>query len=456
MLALLVVCCAVIYGMVMVFLPQNYYSDLEGQVKSDFDELVWVVAQNGWESSTEEIRRFAIKHYALVNIVDGHGKNVFSLNCTDAGPQAPVTVERHSSGFGATFHNGRDVYYMIATAALVTAARPLIILLRLMPLFVAVIVLISVAGALICSRYYSKPLLAISRVARQMAALDLTGQCEVNRRDEIGTLAASLNEMSAQLNEALTGLQAANEQLKQDIEREREQERQRVEFFTAVSHELKTPIAIIKGQLEGMIYEVGEYRDRDTCLRRCLKTTNDMEALVKDILAAARMGGSEFHLAPADLDLSELLQAGCRRFLGPMEDRQLTLCADIPPGVHVRGDRRLLEKVVSNVIGNAVAYSPSGARILVTLRDGRFTVENTGVHLDGEDLTRVFTPFYRVDKSRSRNSGGSGLGLYIVKTILDHHGMRCAMDNTENGVQFTAEWGEPACSGSGLNPSPYL
>ena len=271
-----------------------------------------------------------------------------------------------------------------------------------------------------------------------MAALDLTGKCETRRRDEIGVLAASLNEMSAQLSEALTGLQAANLQLQQDIEREREQEKQRVEFFTAVSHELKTPIAILKGQLEGMLYQVGEYKDRDTYLRRCLKTTGDMEALVKEILAAARMGGSDFRLTRTDLDISGMLQSVCRKFLGPMEDKRIRLCTDIRPGVRLQGDPQLMEKVFTNVIGNAVAYSPPGAVITVTQTEGRFSVENSGVHIAEEDLARIFTPFYRVDKSRSRNSGGSGLGLYITKTILDHHGIRCAMSNTETGVLFTA------------------
>ena len=97
-----------------------------------------------------------------------------------------------------------------------------------------------------------------------------------------------------------------------------------------------------------------------------------------------------------------------------------------------------MEKVFTNVIGNAVAYSPVGAVITVTQKDEVFSVENTGVHIAEADLERIFTPFYRVDKSRNRNSGGSGLGLYITKTILDHHGIQHSMVNTENGVKFTA------------------
>lgn len=438
MLALLAACCLMIYGIVMLVLPQNYYTDLEDQVADDFDALLDTFDEKTWAASTDEIERFAVHNHALVNIINDSGEVLYSVNHSTPEPGSPVSIVRRTHGFGAMFTEGMARYYLMVSAARVTAARPLAVLVRLLPLITASILLVSVVGAYLLSRYYSRPLIAISQTARQMAALDLTGQCEVRRQDEIGVLAASLNEMSAQLSTALADLQAANGQLKQDIEREREQERQRVEFFTAVSHELKTPIAIIKGQLEGMIYQVGDYKDRDTYLRHCLKTTNDMEALVKEILAAARLGGSDFRLVCTDLDFSGLLQSVCRKFLGPMEDKQIALTLAIQPGVHCRGDLRLLEKAFDNVLSNAVAYSPAGARITVRLQEGVCTIENTGIQIAEEDLARLFTPFYRVDKSRSRNSGGSGLGLYITKTILDRHGIRHTLANTENGVKFTA------------------
>ena len=420
MLALLVVCCILIYGMVMIFLPRNYHTELEGQVTSDFYDLMAVLERNGWEASSDSLMEFSMRNNASVKVNDNTGNNLFSVNFAD---MENLDTSAPSMSCSATFQQGGQTYHVFANAALVAVAQSYDILLKLIPLIAVVILLISVIGAVVCSRYYSKPLVSISNVAKRMTTLDMTWKCEVNRKDEIGVLAASLNEMAEQLNSALASLRSANWQLKKDIEREREQEKQRVEFFTAVSHELKTPIAIIKGQLEGMIYQVGEYKDRDTYLRRCLKTTNDMEALVKEILSAARMGGSDFHLERTDLDISQML-------------RKLRM--DIQPEYHYQGDRRLMEKVFTNVIGNAVAYSPVGAVITVIQKDEVFSVENTGVHIAEEDLERIFTPFYRVDKSRNRNSGGSGLGLYITKTILDHHGIQHNMVNTENGVKFTA------------------
>ena len=95
------------------------------------------------------------------------------------------------------------------------------------------------------------------------------------------------------------------------------------------------------------------------------------------------------------------------------------------------------QQAVSNIINNAVIYSPEQAEVEVELSDAMLTVHNTGVHIKDEDLEQLFIPFFRVDKSRNRNTGGSGLGLYIVKTIFDHHRISYKLGNTENGVKFT-------------------
>ena len=440
MLALLVCCCITIYVMVLIFLPKNYRTELENQVTSDFYNLVEILEKDGWEESSDRILEFSMKNNASVKINDAGGNNVFSVNFTDMEDGYSSSLSSPSMSCLAAFWQDGENFEISAAFSLVAVSQSYGILLKLLPFIAVMILLISAAGALICSRYYSKPLVHICSVAKRMTSLDMTWKCEVNRKDEIGVLASSLNEMSGKLNDALENLQAANEKLQQDIEKEREQEKQRIDFFTSVSHELKTPIAVIKGELEGMIYQVGEYQDRDTYLRHCMKTVNDMEEIVKEILFAARMGGSDFRLTRSDLNISNMLENSCRKINGIIEDKHMGLGMDIEPDFHYEGDGRLIEKVFSNVIGNAAAYSPEGASITVSLKDGGFFVENTGVHIAEEDLKQIFTPFYRVDKSRNRNNGGSGLGLFITKTILDHHQVLHKMQNTEAGVRFTAEF----------------
>ena len=435
MLALLAGCCIIIYGMVLIFLPKNYRTEMEGQVTEDFYELTETLEAEGWKESSDRILEFSMKNNASVRIDDESGENVFGVNFAD---DVAGETPSKSLSCSASFSEDGQMYRIFAEVSLVAVSQSYGILLNLIPLIATIILLISVMGAFICSRYFSRPLIRICSVARRMTGLDMTWKCEVKRSDEIGVLASSLNEMSDRLADALDSLQSANEKLQQDIEKEREQEKQRIDFFTAVSHELKTPIAIMKGELEGMICQVGEYRDRDRYLRHCMKTVNDMEEIVKEILFAARMGGSDFQLIRSDLNISRMLRKSCQKIKGRIEDGQMQLRMEIEQDFHYEGDGRLLEKVFSNVLGNAAAYSGEGAVITVSLKNGVFRVENTNARIEEEDLKNIFMPFYRVEQSRSRNSGGSGLGLYITKTILDHHGISYKMENTEKGVRFAA------------------
>lgn len=294
MFLLLTICCILIYGMVMVFLPKNYHLELQNQFTTDLYKLTESLEKNGWEDISQDILAFSIRNNAFVRIEDEAGNEMLAVNISN--DEKENNAAKTLSSSGSFTYKGKN-YRLLATASLIAVAQSYDILVKLIPFIAGMILLISVIAAFVCSRYFSKPLIDICGVAKRMTRLDMTWKCDESRSDEIGQLAGSLNEMSAQLSGALESLQSANEQLQADIEKERRQERQRIDFFTSVSHELKTPITIIKGELEGMIYKVGEYKDRDAYLKHALKTVIDMEILVKDILSAARMGGSDSYCA---------------------------------------------------------------------------------------------------------------------------------------------------------------
>ena len=213
---------------------------------------------------------------------------------------------------------------------------------------------------------------------------------------------------------------------------------QQRQFVADASHELKTPVTILKGQLTGMLDEVGVYRDRDRYLARSLQVTSRMEALVGEILTISRME-SGTGLRKEEVDLSRLVEEQLEQDRELLDQREMDLSLSLAPGLVLRGDPSLLGRAVDNLLSNAALYSPAGARIRVrTLRlDGRPTlvVENTGVQIGAEALPRLFEPFYREEQSRNRRTGGSGLGLYLVKMILDRHGARCEIENITDGVR---------------------
>jgi len=305
---------------------------------------------------------------------------------------------------------------------------------NLLPIISLLILSISIIAASVCTHFLAKPILKISDISKRLAELDMTWRCDTTRTDEVGILARNLNTMAERLDIALRELTTANAKLQEDIEQEHRQEKVRMDFFRAVSHELKTPITVLKGELEGMIYMVGEYKDRDKHLRGSMRTVKEMENLVKEILSISRMAGSDFSLNKAEVNMTALVQSCCRKWQGLAEDKGQQLIADLEECTCM-GDRDLLEKAVSNIIGNAVIHSENNSVIRASLKENVLEVLNTGRIPEGE-LERIFEPFYRVESSHNRKTGGSGLGLYIVKAILDQHGMVYDINNIEGGVRF--------------------
>mgnify|MGYP003192199962 CR=1 FL=1 len=281
----------------------------------------------------------------------------------------------------------------------------------------------------------------ISRISKEMSELQFEWQLDEQRTDELGILAKSLNYLSQKLNVTLNDLQAANRKLELDIEHEKALEQARTNFFSAVSHELKTPITIIKGQLEGMLLGIGPYKDHERYLTRSLEITNTLETMVQDILTISRLETAGADFKKDHLDCVQIIKAYLNETADLIAEKDLQIHLDILPSAFINGNKMLVEKVFSNLIGNAIKYSPQRADIWISVLMKHeqivFSVENAGVHIPENSIPRLFDAFYRVEQSRSRKTGGSGLGLYIVQEILHQYGSECTVCNTQAGVKFS-------------------
>ena len=301
-----------------------------------------------------------------------------------------------------------------------------------------VILVVSIVAAFFYTVYMTAPIKRISKISKQMAALDFSGLCPVRRTDEIGVLSGSLNELSQRLSSALAELQSANRQLRADMDKERELERQRINFFSAASHELKTPITIIKGQLQGMLCNIGRYKDHPAYLAESLEVTNTLEQMVQELLTVSRLDAPGYVCTKSRFNFTRLVEDRLAAFDDLFTQKELALEKNLLPETYLSGDAQLLQRAVDNLIHNAITYSPVQNKIAVRLWMDPdkicFSVENTGVHIPEEAIPKLFEAFYRVDPSRSRRTGGSGLGLYIVKTILDLHSAEIEIVNTLQGV----------------------
>ena len=191
-----------------------------------------------------------------------------------------------------------------------------------------------------------------------------------------------------------------------------------------------------------MLAQVGVYQDREKYLARALQVTARMDGLIREILTISRIESSHYDMQKKPVDLSSLLKTLLAQNAELIEQREMLLTEDICENVLIYGNEGLFSNALDNVLMNAILYSPPGAEIRVRLDARLLCVENTRAHIPEDTLSRIFRPFARVEPSRSRASGGSGLGLYLVRCIMDLHGIPCRLENTDGGVRFTAEIGK--------------
>ena len=451
--ALLLCVSFIVYGALAWFMPrtysnklnaaldlqtQNFVSELEKVPKRDSGGLFDQFLQN------ENIR--SVKLYsnegmeiALPTHQDGNG------NCGVAVAEAysmPVESAPFLSGsYYFSFSDAAARYMLIVYGEAAQIAELQHSFLKVLPMLFFMILFVALTASWLFSHIITKPVLKISRISGEMSNLQLDWQLDGQRFDELGTLEKSLNFLSQKLTATLSELQTANKQLKMDIAYGKALEQARSDFFSAASHELKTPITIIKGQLEGMLLGIGAYKDREKYLTRSLEVANNLETMVQQILTISRLEAADADFKTETFDCVPIIKS----FLNGAEDfitkNELQLQYDPPHTVFMNGNKLLMEMVFSNLIGNAVKYAPQGASIMIALHSGQeyctFSVENTGTHIPAEAFPKLFDAFYRVEQSRSRKTGGSGLGLYLVQRILQRHGSACSACNTEKGVRFS-------------------
>ena len=450
-LLLIAGCCFTTYSFILQAAPKNYQYDIEDAgLELSFlpDDLSRVEKENAyiWLEGTSELMSELYDNEFELHFFqpDGQEVSLHDINQLVGRQIADFDKVEKSKTYTTTFSDSDLLYTLLLTRNDAKHTQTEEAIQRTLPVLCLVVLLGSIVSAFFYSWYMTAPIKKVSKLSKQMADMDFSGFCSSGRTDEIGVLSDSLNTLSRKLETALSELREANQKLQADIDMERQLERQRVEFFSAASHELKTPITIIKGQLQGMLYQVGRYKDRETYLAQSLEVTDNLEKMVHELLTISRLDTPGYALNPLPIHFDKLIQDRLTANEDLFMQRELTVEKDISPEVSISGDLQLLQKVVDNLLGNAAAYSPAGERITVKAwqanEKAHLTVENTGVHIPDEDIPKLFEAFYRVEQSRNRQTGGTGLGLYIVKTILDLHGAAIKIENTARGVMVSVQF----------------
>lgn len=361
---------------------------------------------------------------------------------------AVTTAEQATLTAEVFFSDQARAYTLYVTPRLEAENVAVRALIQMAPWVLLTLLLFSLLGAFVYSRYITRPIVQMSDIAGKMADMDFDWKCQETREDEIGHLGRSLNQMAAKLSQALEALQASNAALRGEVAQERALDLQRRAFFAAASHELKTPVTILRGHLSGLLDGIGIYQDQEKYLARSLQTTARMEHLIQEILMVSRMEAREHALPLERLDLSAITEEQLALAADLLEQKNLRVAADLSPALMLDGERAMLAKAIGNLLANAALYSPCGENIRIWsgMQDDAPTliIENTGVHIGEDALPHLFDAFYREERSRNRQTGGSGLGLYLVRIILERHGASCAIDNTAAGVRATVRFDQAA------------
>lgn len=444
-LLLITVCCFTTYSFILQAAPKNYQYDIEDVdlelsfLPNELSRTEMEFAYVFLESVSEWIEEQYENEFEM-HLFQSDGQEV-SLHDIDQLVGRRITdyeKTEKTKAYTTSFSDSDLPYTLLVTRNTAKLTQTEQAIQRTLPVFCIVVLFVSVISAFFYSWYMTAPIKKVSRLSKQMADMDFGGLCLVNRTDEIGVLSHNLNDLSKKLAAALSELQEANQRLQDDIDMERRLEKQRVEFFAAASHELKTPITIIKGQLQGMLYKVGRYKDRETYLAQSLEVTDTLERMVQELLTISRLDTPGYTCKKCSLNLSNLINDRLTAFEDLYMQKDLAVEQAISPEVYISGDIQLLQKVLDNLLENAAAYSGAGNQVFIKLRKETektiLTMENTGVQIPDESIPKLFEAFYRVDQSRNRQTGGTGLGLYIVKTILDLHGAKIEVANTIRGV----------------------
>ncbi|MGF7050520.1 signal transduction histidine kinase [Paenibacillus sp. DS2015] len=298
---------------------------------------------------------------------------------------------------------------------------------------------IIVIMSIIYSKMVTKPLISLNQVAKRMAKLDFTTPSPVQRNDEIGSLSDSLYTLSETLDSTLQELKNANRQLVVDMEHKQKLEQIQQEFFSSASHELKTPLSIIKGFAEGLHDGVSAGK-QDHYVQVIIEESEKMEELVKDMLDLAKLESGTVKLRSATVLLSEVVEEVVAKLVHLLKDKQLQAVVIPSNEMPIQADIGRIEQVIFNIIVNAIRYADSASSIMIRIQSSKdstmIAIENKGIQIPEQQLELVWERFYRVEPSRNREMGGTGLGLSIAKHILDLHRCRYAAENIDEGVRF--------------------
>lgn len=347
----------------------------------------------------------------------------------------------------AYLDNGYKLYMRTPTADLQESAR---ISNNVLIVIGSAVIIISGIIASFISRKFAAPILELNSIAQRMSNLDFSQKYQVNDTDdEMNNLGKSINIMSEKLENTIKQLTVNNSELEKDIERKSKIDEMRKQFISDVSHELKTPIALIQGYAEGLVENVNvDDESREFYANVILDEVNKMDRLVKQLLELMKLEYGKRDFNNESFDIVALINEVIKKCNVMVVENNIKIYFNCKNVIMAYADIFYVEQILMNYITNAIRYSKevNGERkieiniYLDTEKNKiRVSIFNSGDNIEEKELQRIWGRFYKVDSSRNREKGGTGIGLAFVKAIMNNYQNEYGAVNKENGVEFFFE-----------------
>ncbi len=320
---------------------------------------------------------------------------------------------------------------------------------RFLYLIASIVIIVGGFAITYISKQFSKPISEISAIAKKMSNLDFSQKYMVTDDDEINELGESINVMSEKLEKTINQLRNTNIELERDIEKKSKIDEMRKSFISDVSHELKTPIALIQGYSEGLVENVNsDPESRKFYAEVILDEAGKMDKLVRQLIELTRLEYEKREFNNRIFNIVELEKEIVRSSKVMLEEKNVQVEFDTEENINVFADDFYISQIITNYLTNAIKHVKeiNGEKhikitntVLPEKNKVKITVFNTGDNIAKENLSRIWNRFFKVDEARNREDGGSGIGLSIVRAIMNNYGNDFGVENKVDGVEFYFE-----------------
>ena len=430
------------------FLEKYYIFHKEKELKSSFDQVRLICEKQGDSSDDAYVQFERICANGNINMLIADQDRNLIWSSYSSAQRFQMQMEDWLYGSDRSrvqvLSSGKD--YTLLRAAVESIRESASITNQFFVMVSMGAIILSVILIIVLSKGISHPIHALSDIARRMTQLDFDAKYipvrHVSR--EIDELGNSMNELSETLEETISELKTANVSLQQDIEKKEQIDEMRKEFLSNVSHELKTPLALIQGYAEGLKECINDDAEsRDFYCDVIMDESEKMNHMVKQLLTLNQLEFGNDTVEMTRFDITELIDGVIQSASIMAAQKQVNIEFYREGPVYVWGDEFKVEEVITNFLTNAMNHAAGEKKITIRFQKHdhlvRMSVFNTGDPIPEEDLDKIWVKFYKVDKARTREYGGSGIGLSIVKAIMDSFHQKCGAVNHPDGVEFWME-----------------